>query len=106
MSHVAAKSREVVDAAARPRLVFFASEVSGRCRRVEGYLAQVLQRRRNHETFQFYAVTKEKRPDLLEKFRVEQVPTLLVLDGQRVRARLESPRSSREIELFLSPWLS
>ena len=34
---------------ARPRLVFFYSPVCGRCRRAEGLLAQVLQRRHNHE---------------------------------------------------------
>jgi hypothetical protein len=56
------------DLALRPRLVFFHSRVSGRSRRVEGYLAQVLQRRRNHTTFAYYAVAQEERPDLLERF--------------------------------------
>ena len=37
--------------ATRPRLIFFTSSLSGQCRRVEGFLAQVLQRRRNHSTF-------------------------------------------------------
>jgi hypothetical protein len=36
--------------AAKPRLLFLYSARDGRARRVEGYLAQVLQRRRNHET--------------------------------------------------------
>ncbi len=35
---------------AKPSLVFFHSASSGRCRRVEGFLAQVLQRRANHDT--------------------------------------------------------
>ena len=35
----------------KPRLVFFHSSVSGACRRAEGFLAQVLQRRRNHVSF-------------------------------------------------------
>ncbi len=89
----------------KPGLVFFHSAVSGRCRRVEGYLAQVLQRRRNHETFKYYAVACEQRPDLLERFGILQMPTLVVVEDKVVRARLEVPRGCREIETFLAPWL-
>lgn len=90
---------------ARPLLVFVHSEVSGRCRRAEGYLAQVLQRRRNHETFQLRRVSVEARPDLVERFRVGSLPTLLVVEGKLVRGRLEDPRGCREIAQFLDPWL-
>jgi thioredoxin-like negative regulator of GroEL len=72
---------------------------------VEGYIAQVLQRRRNHETFKYYAVASEQRPDLVAKFGVTEMPTLVVLEDKTVRARLESPRGCREIERFLAPWL-
>jgi len=41
-----------------PRLVFFHSPLSGNCRRVEGFLAQVLQRRRNHGTFNVVRVAE------------------------------------------------
>ena len=92
-------------ATARPGLVFCHSSLSGRCRRVEGFLAQVLQRRRNHGTFKMYRVASEDRPDLLERFGVERLPTLLVVEGKLVRARLEQPRGCREIESFLAPWL-
>lgn len=54
--------------AARPRLVFFCSRRDGHCRRVEGFIAQVLQRRRNHETFVLHAVDVEERADLAERF--------------------------------------
>ncbi|HKG09539.1 MAG TPA: thioredoxin family protein [Gaiellaceae bacterium] len=91
---------------AKPRLVFFYSNESGRCRRVDGFLAQVLQQRRNHETFQVYRVEREKRPDLAERFHLETVPTLYVVEGNRVRARLEAPRGCRDIQRFLSPWLA
>src|SRR5881227_771737 len=90
---------------AKPGLVFFHSSVSGNCRRVEGFLAQVLQRRRNHGTFKLYRVDNEERPDLVERFRVETFPTLVVVEAKRVRARLERPRGCREIETFLAPWL-
>ena len=89
----------------KPGLVFFHSMTSGKCRRIEGYVAQVLQRRRNHETFKYYAVANEQRPDLLERFGVGVTPTLVVVEGNAVRARLEEPRGCREIELFLAHWL-
>jgi thioredoxin-like negative regulator of GroEL len=87
------------------RLVFFHSKLSGNCRRVEGFLAQVLQRRRNHGTFKVVEVVEEERPDLLERFKVQSVPTLVVVEGSTVAARLERPRGCREIEGFLAPWL-
>jgi hypothetical protein len=90
----------------KPGLVFFHSATSGRSRRVEAYIAQVLQRRRNHETFKYYAVAQEKRPDLLERFGVVLTPTLVVVENKTVRAKLESPRSCREITAFLEPWLN
>ena len=89
----------------KPGLVFFYSPVSGSCRRAEGFLAQVLQRRRNHGTFKLYRVDEQERPDLVERFAVDTMPTLVVVEGKAVRARLEKPRGCREIETFLAPWL-
>ncbi|HEY1365778.1 MAG TPA: thioredoxin family protein [Gaiellaceae bacterium] len=89
----------------RPGLVFFYSPVSGSCRRVEGFLAQVLQRRRNHGTFRLYRVAEEERPDLVERFEIRTMPTLVVVQDNLVQARLERPRGCREIESFLAPWL-
>jgi thioredoxin-like negative regulator of GroEL len=91
---------------AKPRLVFFYAAASGRCRRVEGFLAQVLQQRRNHDTFQLYRVDSEQRPDLAQRFAVERVPSLFVVEGKQVSARLEEPRGCRDIQRFLAPWLT
>src|SRR5215208_884571 len=90
---------------AKPRLVFFHSAQSGSCRRAEGFLAQVLQRRRNHGTFKLYRVAREERPDLLERFGIERMPTLVVVEDRAVQGRLEVPRGCRDIERFLAPWL-
>jgi thioredoxin-like negative regulator of GroEL len=94
------------EATVKPRLVFFHSSFSGQCRRVEGFLAQVLQRRRNHGTFQLYRVAGEERPDLVERFEIDEMPTLVVVEGRKVRGRLARPRGCREIEAFLAPWLN
>jgi thioredoxin-like negative regulator of GroEL len=93
-------------AAEKPRLVFFHSAVSGHCRRVEGFLAQVLQRRKNHGTFKVLHVAEEEHPDLIERFGVDELPTLVVIEGKAVAARLKRPKGCRDIEGFLAPWLN
>jgi thioredoxin-like negative regulator of GroEL len=95
-----------VSAGTKPGLVFFYSPASGRCRRVEGFLAQVLQQRKNHDTFKVYRVDQEQHPDLVERFQVERVPTLYVVEGKVVRASLVEPRGCRDIQRFLAPWLA
>jgi thioredoxin-like negative regulator of GroEL len=99
--HAASSTRTVT----RPRLLFFYSSTSGSSRRAEGFLAQVLQRRRNHESFRVHKVDVTDRPDLAERFRIEQVPTLVVVDDKRVRARLSVPRGCADISEALAPWL-
>jgi len=91
--------------AVKPGLVFFYSSRSGACRRAEGFLAQVLQRRRNHGTFKLYRVAQEERPDLVERFGIERMPTLVDVEDRAVQGRLEVPRGCRDIERFLAPWL-
>lgn len=91
---------------AKPRLVFFYSPRSGRCRRVEGFIAQVLQRRRNHDTFDLVRVSVDARPDLAERFRIETVPTLCVVEDRRLRKRIPAPRGCRELERELAAWLN
>jgi len=101
----AAPSQVAVGAATKPKLVFFYSPRSGRCRRMDGYIAQVLQHRSNHETFDLVKVSVDARPDLAEKFRIEQVPTLCVVEDGKLRHRIVAPRGSRELGRELAPWL-
>jgi thioredoxin-like negative regulator of GroEL len=91
--------------AARPKLVFFYSPLSGRCRRVEGFLAQVLQRRRNHETFELVRVSVDSRPELARRFHVDTVPTVVVVEGRRVRRRIVAPAGCVDLDEALRPWL-
>ena len=102
---MASASAQISQRTAKPGLVFFHSALSGQCRRVEGFLAQVLQRRRNHETFRLYVVEEHDRPDLVKRFGIDTMPTLVVVEGKSVRAKLEKPRGCRDIERFLAPWL-
>lgn len=89
----------------RPRLVFFYSPTSGACRRAEAFLAQALQRRRNHETFELLRVDAEARPELAERFRVDELPTLVIVEGRLIVRRIVSPHGSRQLQSELSRWL-
>jgi thioredoxin-like negative regulator of GroEL len=89
----------------KPSLVFFQSTASGRCRRVEGFLAQVLQRRSNHDTFKLVRVDADAQPDLVRRFGIKTIPTLVVVVDKRAQAWLPNPQGCRDIERFLAPWL-
>jgi thioredoxin-like negative regulator of GroEL len=89
----------------KPQLLLFSSRVSGRCRRVDGFLAQVLQRRANHGTFELKRVEAEERPELHESFGIDEVPTLVVVEDGRIKGRVVDPSGCKVIEKFLAPWL-
>jgi thioredoxin-like negative regulator of GroEL len=93
-------------APARPQLLCFYRSTSGSSRRVEGFLAQVLQRRRNHQAFLLHRIDVDQNPGLLERFHVDQIPTLIVVADKRVQARLSAPRGCAEIATALAPWLN
>lgn len=90
---------------ARPTLLVFGSATSGDSRRTDGFLANVLQHRRNHETFRIVRVDADQRPDVLTRFAIQEIPTLVVLVDGEIRARLSKPRGCRTISDLLSPWL-
>jgi hypothetical protein len=46
-----------------------------------------------------------ERPDLDERFGIDTLPTLIVIEGSRVRGRLADPGDCAAIERFLAPWL-
>jgi thioredoxin-like negative regulator of GroEL len=89
----------------QPQLLFFYSGSSGPSRRAEGFLAQVLQRRRNHETFRIRRIDVEQRFDLAQRCGIDAAPALVVLEENKVRARLQQPRGCADIRETLAPWL-
>ena len=89
----------------RPRLVYFFSPTDGFSRRVDGFLDAVLQRRGNHDTFDVIRVDVVRRADLAERFRIAVVPTIIVVESNRIEGRLERPRGNAAIAAFLARWL-
>jgi hypothetical protein len=88
-----------------PLLLLFAEYTSGQSRRMDGFVAHVLQRRHNHGSFRYRIVVKEQRPDLFERFHIEEAPTLLVVDEGKVQARLVGYHRPGAVEDLLAPWL-
>jgi hypothetical protein len=89
----------------KPRLLFFYSPTGGRDRRVEGFLAQVLQRNRNQQTFSVHRIDIAARPDLAARFRIRDTPTILIVQGNKVAARAHRPKGCTELTELMSPWL-
>jgi thioredoxin-like negative regulator of GroEL len=55
--------------------------------------------------FEMMRIDVEARSDIAARLRVTSVPTLLVVEGRRVRARLEIVSSAQKLDAFLAPWL-
>ena len=47
----------------------------------------------------------QERPDLVERLKIASPPTLFVVEGNRVKARVERPRGCEQIRAVLEPWL-
>ena len=50
-------------------------------------------------------VEARTRPDLHRRFGIDTLPTLVVVEGKRVKGRLGDPGGCVDIERFLAPWL-
>jgi hypothetical protein len=108
MSSTAARTEAAAadtPAAVRPQLLVFYDDRSGASRRVEGFLAQVLQRRRNHETFRVHRLDYTQHDELAQRCGIAEPPALVVVDQKRVQLRIERPRGCTEIQKALAPWL-
>jgi thioredoxin-like negative regulator of GroEL len=84
---------------ARPQLVFFTSQRSGPARRMESLLAHLARKERGR--LRVSKVDVDDRPDLAQRFRVKQVPSLALVVERRVVSRLEGRATAPRIESML-----
>ena len=84
---------------ARPLLVFFRSEQSGPARRMESLIAHFAHKERDR--LRVTVVDADTRPDLVRRFAVTTVPTLILIRDRRVVGRLEGRSSAPQIERLL-----
>src|SRR4026209_517222 len=82
---------------ARPLLGFFHSKLDGRSRRVEGFIAQVLQRRKTTGPSSFAMSMSRSGPTSPSASAISEVPTLLVvvIVVSRAASNPEGARTSR-----------
>lgn len=89
---------------AKPLLVFFWSARSGPARRMESLLAHLA--RKERARLRVMRVDIEEQPELAERFRVEAVPTLVLVKGKRVVDRIDGRASAPKIESMLATHLT
>jgi thioredoxin-like negative regulator of GroEL len=87
----------------RPQLVFFTSHRSGPARRMESLLAHIA--RKERDRLRVSKVDVDERPDLAERFRVQQVPSLALVVERRVVSRIDGRATAPRIETMLEPHL-
>jgi thioredoxin-like negative regulator of GroEL len=87
----------------RPLLVFFTSRSSGPARRMESLLAHIARKERSR--LRVSKIDVEERPELAERFRVRQVPSLALVVGKRVVSRIDGRATAPRIESMLEPHL-
>jgi thioredoxin-like negative regulator of GroEL len=88
---------------ARPLLVFFSSQRSGPARRMESLLAHVA--RKERDRLRVMCVDVDEQPQLAERFRVTDVPALVLVKSKRVVDRIDGRASAPRIEAMVEPHL-
>ena len=83
----------------KPLLVFFSSQRSGPARRMESLLAHLARKERTR--VRIMRVDVDEQPDLADKFRVKDVPTLVLVQRNRAVDRIEGRASAPRIESML-----
>jgi thioredoxin-like negative regulator of GroEL len=87
----------------RPLLVFFTSRRSGPARRMESLLAHIARKERNR--LRVSKVDVDDQPEVAERFRVEQIPSLALIVEKRVVSRIDGRATAPRIESMLEPHL-
>jgi thioredoxin-like negative regulator of GroEL len=84
----------------KPLLVFFTSKRSGPARRMESLLAHLARKERTR--VHIMRVDIDEQPELTEKFKVKDVPTLVLVKRKRAVDRIEGRASAPTIEAMLA----
>ena len=88
----------------KPLLLFFTTARSGPARRMESLLAHLA--RKERARLRISRIDADLSPELAEKLRVEQIPTLVLVKDRKAVARLEGRASAPQIERMVSPYLA
>ncbi len=86
-----------------PLLVFFTSHRSGPARRMESLLAHLAHKERHR--LRIDKIDVDEFPHLARRFRVRQVPSLVLVVDKRTVSRLDGRVTAPRIEKMLAPYL-
>jgi thioredoxin 1 len=84
---------------ARALLVFFTSRRSGPARRMESLLAHIARKERS--ALRVKKVDVDERPDIAARFRISQVPSVALVRGKRVVARIDGRSTAPKLEALI-----
>ncbi|HVV57170.1 MAG TPA: thioredoxin family protein [Gaiellaceae bacterium] len=87
----------------RPLLLFFSSNRSGPARRMESLLAHLARKERHR--LRVHQVDVDERRDLAAKLKVDSAPTIVLVKGKHVVARIVGRASAPQIAALLDQHL-
>jgi thioredoxin 1 len=91
------------DKSSLPLLLFFTTARSGPARRMESLLAHLA--RKERARLRISKIDGDERPEWIERLKITEIPTLVLIKDRRPVARLEGRVSAPQIERMLAPYL-
>jgi thioredoxin-like negative regulator of GroEL len=86
-----------------PILLFFTTSRSGPARRMESLLAHLARKERSR--LRVARIDADAQPDWVERLKITEIPTLILIKDRRPVDRLEGRVSAPQIERMISPYL-
>ena len=84
-------------------LLFFTQSRSGPARRMESLLAHLARKERSR--LRIARIDVDEQPDWVERLKVTEIPTLVLIKDRRPVGRLEGRVSAPQIERMIAPHL-
>ncbi|MBW3593579.1 MAG: thioredoxin family protein [Actinobacteria bacterium] len=86
-----------------PLLLFFTTARSGPARRMESLLAHLARKERTR--LRISKIDVDEHPEWVERLKVEEIPTLVLVKDRKPVERLEGRVSAPQIERMIAPYL-
>jgi thioredoxin 2 len=87
-----------------PILLFFTASTSGPARRMESLLAHL--GRKERARLRVVRIDTTEAPEWVDRLQIQEIPTLVLVQGGRPVGRLEGRASAPQIERMLAPHLA
>ena len=87
-----------------PILLFFTASTSGPARRMESLLAHLS--RKERARLRVVRIDTTEAPEWVDRLQIQEIPTLVLVQGGRPVGRLEGRASAPQIERMLAPHLA